>query len=223
MSCHKVLQEKGYRLTPQRMMVIEALHSADGHISAEEIYEQLHNRYPYSNISTVYRTLELLKELNLVAETDFGEGRVRYHIAEKSHHHHLVCRTCGKIMDLDESVLYPLKDTLLRNYDFDADLRHLAISGECSDCRKEGKQAQASIIDRIAFRSEVPERSRILLDYWIEHNREHEHEFREWADKADSLPGEVAQQLLEAAARMADVSSELEKARQALVNKKEGY
>ena len=117
-------------------MVIEALHSADGHISAEEIYEQLHNRYPYSNISTVYRTLELLKGLNLVAETDFGEGRVRYHIAEKSHHHHLVCRTCGEITDLDESVLYPLKDTLLRNYDFDADLRHLAISGECSDCRK---------------------------------------------------------------------------------------
>jgi len=137
MSCYKVLQEKGYRLTPQRMLVIEALHKADRHISAEEIYEQLHSRYPYSNISTVYRTLELLKELNLVTETDFGEGCVRYHVAEKGHHHHLVCRTCGKVMDLDESVLYPLKDALLRDYDFDADLRHLAILGECNECRKE--------------------------------------------------------------------------------------
>jgi Fur family ferric uptake transcriptional regulator len=137
MSCHEVLQEKGYRLTPQRMLIIEALHDADRHISAEEIFDQLHSRYPYSNISTVYRTLELLKELNLVTETDFGEGRVRYHVAEKGHHHHLVCRSCGRIMDLDESVLHPLKDALLCDYDFDADLRHIAIPGECSECRKE--------------------------------------------------------------------------------------
>jgi Fur family ferric uptake transcriptional regulator len=136
MSCHKVLQEKGYRLTSQRMLIIEALHNADNHISAEEIYKQLHSRYPYSNISTVYRTLELLKKLNLVTETDFGEGHVCYHVAEKGHHHHLVCHTCNKVMNLDESILYPLKDALLRDYDFDADLRHLAISGECSDCRK---------------------------------------------------------------------------------------
>jgi Fur family ferric uptake transcriptional regulator len=130
------LREQGYRLTPQRMVVIEALHNADGHISAEEIYEQLCARYPYGNISTVYRTLELLRKLKLVTETDFGDGCVRYHVAEKGHHHHLVCRTCGKIIDLDESILYPLKDALLRDYGFNADLRHLAISGECSECRK---------------------------------------------------------------------------------------
>ena len=80
-----------------------------------------------------------MKKLNLVSETDFGEGRVRYHVAEKSHHHHLVCRTCGKVIDLDESVLSSLKGTLLRDYDFTADLRHLAISGECSDCRTKTK------------------------------------------------------------------------------------
>ena len=136
MSCDKVLREKGYRLTPQRMLVSEALHNANNHISAEEIFEQLHARYPYSNISTVYRTLELMKRLNLVTETDFGEGRVRYHVAEKGHHHHLVCRTCGKTIDLNESMLNPLKGTLLRDYDFEADLRHLAIPGECDDCRK---------------------------------------------------------------------------------------
>ena len=142
MSCHEVLREKGHRLTPQRMLVIEALHSADKHISAEELYEQLHERYPYSNISTVYRTLELLKQLNLVTETDFGEGYVRYHIAEKGHHHHLVCQGCGKIMDLDEVTLYPLKEELLQKYGFNADLRHLAISGECRKCRarKKGKR-----------------------------------------------------------------------------------
>lgn len=138
MSCQEVLRGKGYRLTPQRMLVVEALHNADKHLSAEEIYQQLHARYPYSNISTVYRTLELLKELNLVTETDFGEECVRYHVAEKGHHHHLVCYRCGKIMDLEESLLHPLKNALLRGYDFEADLRHIAISGQCSECRKKG-------------------------------------------------------------------------------------
>ncbi len=142
MSCQEILQEKGHRLTPQRMLVIEALHNARKHISAEEIYDHLHSRYPYTNISTVYRTLELLKELNLVTETNFGEGRVRYHVAEKGHHHHLICRSCGKIIDLEELLLHPLKDTLLQEYGFDADLRHLAISGECSGCRrKKGNKA----------------------------------------------------------------------------------
>ena len=142
MSCHQILRQNGHRLTPQRMLVIQALHEADKHISAEEIYEQLHNRYPYANISTVYRTLELLKELNLVTEADFGEGRVRYHVAEKGHHHHLVCHSCGKIIDLEESLIHPLEHTLLQKYGFDADLRHLAISGECSRCRtKKGKKA----------------------------------------------------------------------------------
>jgi Fur family ferric uptake transcriptional regulator len=136
MSCHEIIRRNGHRLTPQRLLVIEALHNADKHISAEEIYAQLHNRYPYANISTVYRTLELLKEIKLVTETDFGEGRVRYHVAEKGHHHHLVCHSCGKVIDLKESVLHPLQGALLQEYGFDADLRHLAISGECKECRR---------------------------------------------------------------------------------------
>lgn len=118
------------------MLVIEALHDAESHISAEEIYEQLHSRHPYANISTVYRTLELLKKLNLVTETDFGEGRVRYHVAEKGNHHHLICHSCGKTVDLEESALHSLKDALLRECGFDADLKHLAISGKCGACRK---------------------------------------------------------------------------------------
>ena len=136
MGCQEVLRQRGHRLTPQRMLVIEALHSADKHISAEEIYEQLHNRYPYANISTVYRTLELLKKLRLVNETRFGEGPVLYHVAEKGRHHHLVCQSCGKVLDLEESVLSQLKNALLRDYGFDADLDHLAISGKCNKCRQ---------------------------------------------------------------------------------------
>jgi Fur family ferric uptake transcriptional regulator len=129
------LSQQGYRLTPQRMMILEAVEAADDHISAEEMYLQVCARYPHLNISTVYRTLELLKELELVTETDLGDGRVRYHSIKKGHHHHLVCHKCGQVIDLDESVLSPLKDVLSRDYKFDADLRHLAIFGHCENCR----------------------------------------------------------------------------------------
>jgi Fur family ferric uptake transcriptional regulator len=130
------LAEQGYRLTPQRLMILSAIEESDSHISAEEIHARIVARYPNVNISTVYRTLELLKRLGLVTETDLGEGRVRYHPAEKGHHHHLVCQECGAIIDLDESLLTPLKSALLREYGFNADLKHLAILGCCVNCDK---------------------------------------------------------------------------------------
>ena len=129
------LGKRGYRLTPQRLMVLSAIENSADHISAEEIYSQVVSRYPYMNISTVYRTLELLKELGLVTETDLGEGRVRYHPADKGHHHHLVCQECGAIIDVDESTLARLQDVLLARYDFSASLRHMAIFGTCGNCR----------------------------------------------------------------------------------------
>ena len=114
------LSELGYRLTPQRMMVLSAIENSDNHISAEEIYAQIVVKYPNVNISTVYRTLELLKRLGLVTETDLGNGHVRYHTAEKGHHHHLVCEKCGTIIDIDESTLARLQDVLLHRYNFSA-------------------------------------------------------------------------------------------------------
>jgi Fur family ferric uptake transcriptional regulator len=128
--------EHGYRLTPQRLMILSAIENSEDHISAEEIYSQIVAKYPYVNISTVYRTLELLKELGLVMETDLGEGRVRYHPADKGHHHHLVCQECGAIIDVDESTLARLQDVLLARYNFSASLRHVAIFGICGNCRR---------------------------------------------------------------------------------------
>ena len=129
------LSNQGYRLTPQRLMILEAIENSDDHISAEEMYSQVVAKYPNVNISTVYRTLELLKNLNLVTETDLGGGRFRYHPANKGHHHHLICRRCGTTIDLDESLLAPLEKALLREHDFVAELSHLAITGLCSRCR----------------------------------------------------------------------------------------
>ena len=132
----RALEEQGYRLTPQRMMVLDAIEKSEHHISAEEIYAQVAARYHHVNISTVYRTMELLKRLGLVTETDLGGGRVRYHPSHKGQHHHLVCQQCGRVIDLDEAVFYPLKDSLRREYDFEPDMKHLAIFGLCAECRK---------------------------------------------------------------------------------------
>ncbi len=130
------LKKQGYRLTPQRMMILAAIENSENHISAEEIHAQIAQQYPNVNISTVYRTLELLARLGPVTETDLGEGRVRYHPMAKGHHHHLVCRECGATIDLDESLLTPFRGALLKEYQFNADLRHLVIFGRCVNCGK---------------------------------------------------------------------------------------
>ena len=132
------LSEKGYRLTPQRLMILSAIENSPDHISAEEIYAQVAARYPHVNISTVYRTLELLKRLGMVYEINLGEGRIRYHSEKSGHHHHLVCQNCGREIDVDEAALAPLKEALLRDYSFSAELRHVAIFGLCEDCRRKG-------------------------------------------------------------------------------------
>jgi Fur family ferric uptake transcriptional regulator len=117
-------------------MIVEALHSANEHISAEEIFKLVREKYPFANISTVYRTLELLKEQGLAAEIDVGDGITRYHALENSRHHHLICTICGKVVDLPDQELTPLRRIIEDDYGFKADIKHLAIFGTCSKCKK---------------------------------------------------------------------------------------
>jgi Fur family transcriptional regulator, ferric uptake regulator len=130
------LSAQGYRMTPQRVMILTAIESSREHISAEEIYAQVAAKYPQVNISTVYRTLELLKKLGMVFEINLGEGRIRYHAEGSGHHHHLVCQSCGEVIDIDEATLSSLRDILHRDYKFHAELRHVAIFGQCEKCDK---------------------------------------------------------------------------------------
>lgn len=132
---HK-LNRLGYRLTPQRIMILRAVEEAASHISAEEIYAQVRAHYPQMNISTVYRTLELVKESGLVAGTDFGDGRVRFSCVGKGHHHYLVCQKCGEIMDIEESTVSPLWAEIQRKYNFRVDMKHIAFFGLCPRCQE---------------------------------------------------------------------------------------
>ena len=128
------LRENGYRLTPQRLMILEAVATQPGHLTVEDIHERVVQQYPEISLSTIYRTLETLRDLGLVTETDMGNGREEYHFAEQAHHHHLVCRTCGAVAELDDTILGPVADQLLETHGFHAEITHFAIFGVCSGC-----------------------------------------------------------------------------------------
>jgi Fur family transcriptional regulator, ferric uptake regulator len=140
MSHHMVflegLKRAGYRLTPQREMVLSVLCESEGHMTADDILTSVRARYPYLNKSVVYRTLDLLARVNLVNQTDFGSGRIEYEIHQHPHHHHLLCRKCGKRAEVDESLFAPLAKALNDRYGFIADLDHFAIFGTCRKCQK---------------------------------------------------------------------------------------
>ena len=129
------MQTAGARLTAPRRAVARVLGESGGWMSAEAIAARARRYCPSLGLVTVYRTLELLKQMGLVTETDLGNGRVSYHPTGKGQHHHLVCHECGAIIDLDETAFSDLKEMLRHKYGFLADLRHLAIFGHCVKCK----------------------------------------------------------------------------------------
>jgi Fur family ferric uptake transcriptional regulator len=131
------LREVGYRLTPQRMLIVSIIHDSKGHISAEDVHQRVKEQYPFVDISTVYRNLQLLKRLHIVTETDLGGGSVRYELSQEERHHHLVCRQCGKTFALEDAVIEPLRSALMDAHGFAADMEHFAIFGRCRACRSE--------------------------------------------------------------------------------------
>ena len=130
----QALKERGHRLTPQRQLILEAIEEIDGHVSAESVHSIVAARFPQVNISTVYRTLELLQDLGLVTHTHFDDGIAQYHLASEDPHQHMVCRRCGATRELAVSVLDPLDRHLRDEYGFQADLAHFAIVGVCGAC-----------------------------------------------------------------------------------------
>ena len=127
------LRARGYRLTPQRQLVLEAVGEL-GHATPEEIVTAVRRTASGVNISTVYRTLELLEELSLVEHTHLGHGAPTYSIATEDGHVHLVCRDCGGIEEVPPSVVGPVVDVLAATRGFVVDVGHFALFGRCRAC-----------------------------------------------------------------------------------------
>lgn len=131
---HEELRSRGYRVTPQRQLVLEAINRLE-HATPDDICAEVQQTAASVNISTVYRTLELLEQLGLVTHTHLAHGAPTYHIAAQGDHVHLVCRDCGKITEVGPEIVRGLVDTLDRECGFETDVRHLTVFGRCSACR----------------------------------------------------------------------------------------
>jgi Fur family transcriptional regulator, ferric uptake regulator len=130
------LRERGFRLTPQREMVLHILHDSGEHATAEEIYAQVSTLSAAVDLSTVYRTLELLEQFHLVASFDLGDGERRYELLTLHRpHYHLHCRGCGTLITLEAQALQPLLDRLTQAHGFSAQIEHWVIPGLCQACQ----------------------------------------------------------------------------------------
>ena len=132
---HGELRRRGYRLTPQRQLVLEAVGEL-GHGTPDEIAAAVHEKASGVNISTVYRTLELLEEIGLVRHTHLGHGAPTYSVASELDHVHLVCRDCGGIDEAPPELVAPIVDELAATRGFQVDVGHFAVFGRCRDCAR---------------------------------------------------------------------------------------
>lgn len=129
----KRLREKGYRLTPQRELVLRAVDRL-GHATPDEVLAAVREESDAVNISTVYRTLEVMEELGLVRHAHLADRAPTYHSATAPPHVHLVCRSCGKVAEADASVVDALASGLEERHGFSTDIGHLTVFGTCAEC-----------------------------------------------------------------------------------------
>ena len=134
---HEDLRARGYRLTPQRQLVLEAVAEL-GHATPEDVLNAVRRTASGVNVSTVYRTLELLENLGLVTHTHLGHGAPTYHLAEDNDHLHLVCTSCGSVGETSLDVAVGIIEALARTEGFTVDAAHFTISGLCRDCAAKG-------------------------------------------------------------------------------------
>lgn len=129
----QVLRERGLRLTAQRQLVLEAVYDL-GHATPDQVHCKVAETAAGVNISTVYRTLELLEEVGLVTHTHLSHGAPTYHAAAEAQHVHLVCRGCGRIDEVEPSMLDGVSAALRKERGFKVDVGHVSFFGECRDC-----------------------------------------------------------------------------------------
>ncbi len=139
------LHAQGFRLTPQRQLILEAVRRAADHVTPDEVYEVVHRQNPAISRATIYRTLDFLCEMRLIHALSWG-GHMYYEIAGAEPHHHLVCRQCGAIGELDHTLLVNLISAVEKKHHFTIDMEHVALFGLCRQCRSGLKKGTARAV-----------------------------------------------------------------------------
>jgi Fur family ferric uptake transcriptional regulator len=129
------LRERGYRLTPQRELILAAVNTL-GHATPDEVLAEVRTHSSAVNASTIYRTLEVLEELGLVRHAHLSDRAPTYHSVTGHEHFHLVCRNCQRVVSVEPDVAGALIDRLRDDFAFEADIGHLTIFGRCTNCEE---------------------------------------------------------------------------------------
>lgn len=130
----KQIREMGYRVTPQREIILEALVRHGGHATALEVYDRVAQQAPSINKATIYRVLEFFCDVQLASKSEIG-GQVLYEVVAEEPHHHLLCTECGSVYILSNKHFDGLVEHLAAEHGFQADLNHIVISGLCQYCQ----------------------------------------------------------------------------------------
>lgn len=129
------LRQRGYRITPQREMIVQALAESGDHVTVEEIFAVVKDRSSAVNIATIYRTLDTLVAEGLINRSNLHSGQAIYTTQLHGPHLHLLCRHCGGTISVTSDLIAPLVEKLREEYTFDADLQHLTLMGVCEICQ----------------------------------------------------------------------------------------
>jgi Fur family transcriptional regulator, ferric uptake regulator len=127
------LRAKGGRITSARRALVRALVTADGHVTADDLAAEVQRAHPDVHRSTIYRTLDALEQLGVVDHTHLGHGRAVYHLTDQRHQH-LVCESCGHVVEAPRDLFDDLARELERRYRFTLRPEHFAALGRCSAC-----------------------------------------------------------------------------------------
>ena len=130
---------QGHPLTVQRRLILELLRDTEGHIDAKELYRRASARDEYISPATVYRTLNLFKELGLVDEMRLGKIRCYYEIKQSPEHQHLVCQGCGRVIEFQDPLIEQLIEAVRRGHDFKVTKAKLYLEGYCPECEENEK------------------------------------------------------------------------------------
>lgn len=134
----KIVKQKGLKYTEQREIVLNVLLHADDHLTAEEIYNLVKTKNPDSNIgiATVYRALSFLEEVNLIASINFGVDGKKYESNKKEHHDHLICTSCGKIIEFLDDEIEKRQERIAKKNKFKITSHSMQLYGTCPDCQE---------------------------------------------------------------------------------------
>jgi Fur family transcriptional regulator, peroxide stress response regulator len=135
----RLLREVGCRLTPQRLAILRILSKSAGHPSAEQIYEQIRAYYPTTSLATIYKTLNLLKNMGEVFELTLAVGGSHYDGNKPYPHPHVICTKCGQILDPEFGAMTGISQEIARQTGYKITHQQLNFFGLCPKCQKEGQ------------------------------------------------------------------------------------